>query len=211
VIEISLAEVSRSRAHQLGLQIPTEFNLETSKRWAKQLTAQFGGQGGFARVLAQPQLRTIPGERARFQSGGEVPITTVSVEKINTTFKPYGLIVDITPSATPRRSSQVELQFSVELSEPQWKAKVDGPPSFSMRKLDSRFRVPTAEWVLLTSMQESRLGRQNSGVFGLKDIPGLGSLFGLENLFGEDAELWFALRASWSEIDVGTWSASSSR
>lgn len=208
IFEIVLFEFSTHRARALGLSWPQSlkfFALDGSLNVLQQdgskglsIGADFGESEGVGRILARPQIRTLPGEKATFHSGGEIPIKTRSLTQISTTWKPYGLLVDIEPSAqTQIGDDEISLKFKVELSEPDGATSVDGTPGMISRKLESRFDIRTGETTVLTTMIQSRNLKSLNGLPGLSQIPGLSPIFSKHRGYSHDTELWFAIKGHW--------------
>jgi len=213
VFQLTLFEFSRSKARQLGLKFPSSIkvkNLEGNlAEWkassgtadSLEVGADFGESLGVGKILAQPQIRTKPGEKAIFQSGGEIPIKNNSAYQSNTSWKNYGLIVQLEPDANLETgATEVSLGFKVELSEPDQATALDGVPGMIVRRLESRFDLRTNETTVLTSMIQSRSGANRSGIAGLMHIPLLGRLLSDQSDNEQGSELWFSMRPSWEEI-----------
>ncbi len=212
LFRLTLFEFSKSKAQALGAVWPIQvrlFPLEGSvpkqvdssgKQAPVNIGADFGEQSGLGRILAQPKIRTKPGEKASFHTGGEMPIKTSNGRQQNTTWKNYGLIVNLEPdSSVLTGHPEISLKFQVELSEPDNGLSVDGVPGMKVRRLESRFDLRTNVETILTSMISSRLGNSSQGILGFSKIPILGRLFGSENEHEHNSELWFSIYPSWNE------------
>ncbi len=55
-------------------------------------------QEGLATLLAEPNLTAMSGETASFSAGGEVPVVLVTNNNVSITYKPYGVIMRMTPT-----------------------------------------------------------------------------------------------------------------
>ncbi|NCN28111.1 type II and III secretion system protein [bacterium] len=209
LFELTLFEFSRDRAEKLGLRWPTEFNIKALEGGVAtfngpanvDLVADFGQSQGVGKILARPQLRATPGEKAKFQSGGELPIRQASLYSQKTQWKSYGLILELTVSGDTRAGDQeVDVAFNLELSEPDPSTAVDGVPGMIKRSLESRFELNVGETTVLSSLQKTREGKNRTGLFGLSSIPLLGRLFSENSYQDNQSELWFAIKPQWSEI-----------
>jgi Flp pilus assembly secretin CpaC len=161
-------------------------------------TFDFGESQGLGRILARPELRTKPGIAANFQSGGEIPVKTRGLFGNTTIWKPYGLILNLTPLPTQKvGATEVSLDFKVEISEPDQSTAIDGVPGMIIRKLESRFDLRTDEDTLLSSMIQTRSGTMKSGIAGLFHVPLLGDLTSNHSNDEQQTELWFSIRPTW--------------
>jgi pilus assembly protein CpaC len=152
-------------------------------------------------VLARPQIRTKPGERAIFQSGGEIPIRNAGKNGGPTVWKNYGLLLTLVPDAQVETGSpEIAVEFKLELSEPDYSAAIDGVPGMKVRRLESRFDLRTAETTILTTLVQTRTGKESDGLYGTRSVPLLQHLFGSQTRTDQDSELWFAIRPVWEEI-----------
>ena len=211
IFQLTLFEFSRSRAQSLGLRLPRALDFKSTLGpkaglqvldGSFQVGADFGETQGFGHILARPQVRTKPGEKALFQSGGEIPIRQVGPYSSSTQWKNYGLILHLEPDAAIETGSpEISLGLDIELSEPDMGTAVDGVPGMTLRKLGSRFDLRIDETTILSTMIQTRSGTQRNGVAGFSRIPLLGDLiFGAHSDFEQDSELWFAMRPTWDEI-----------
>ncbi|MBS1985007.1 MAG: hypothetical protein JST16_12630 [Bdellovibrionales bacterium] len=213
VFEVSLFEFSRAKAASLGVRWPGSVALKSAEGGGPAVTgaggtpleigADFGESLGLARVLARPQIRTKPGEKASFQSGGEIPIRSSTPYATSTQWKNYGLILTLEPDANVETGAgEITLNFKLELSEPDPATAIDGVPGMKLRRLESRFDLRVSETTILTTLIQTRSGTVQSGLPGFKDVSFLSSLFGHRDRSESDSELWFAIRPSWEDIRV---------
>jgi hypothetical protein len=209
VFEITLFEFSRSRAMHLGVSWPRSIvvqPLEAGQTFSGadgtlKIGADFGESLGLGRILARPQVRTKPGEKATFQSGGEIPIRSSNALGSSTVWKNYGLMVSLTPGGDIETGDpEVTVQFQLELSEPDFASAIDGIPGMKVRRLESRFDLRTEESTVLTTLIQTRSGNNRVGLPGTEGLGIFDILFGSRQRFEEDSELWFALRPSWESI-----------
>jgi hypothetical protein len=220
IFKVTLFEVAQNLVRQLGIDWPQALGFRLSPSGSIRLKGSGGGssnlQAGsddidfaalfseahsYGRVLAQPMIRTQPGEKASFQSGGELPIRNVSLHSSSTTWKSYGLILSLEPDAkVGTGAGEVSVNFKVELSEPDYANAIDGIPGMIVRKLESRFDLRTNETTILTTMVQSRQGTREDGVPGLLSLPFLGGLFSKYEKNNQGSELCFAIRPSWDEF-----------
>lgn len=204
LFDLSLLEVSRSNLESLGAKLPTQIQatiqngrlvptLETLRSFGFSLEAV----DGLGKVLAQPRLRVKPGDKASFQSGGEIPVKQSTPHSSTLSWKPYGLLLTLEPDAkVATGASEVSLSVHMELSEPDLSISVSGTPALKTRRLDSHFDLRTNEVTVLGALTQVRDAEQNQGLWGLKWIPVLGSLFSQQDSMNQNSELWFVIRPS---------------
>ena len=210
IFQLTLFQFSRSKAMALGLKLPDGLGVDVNAHNLDEikvsgpsfnLGADFGEAQGIGRVLARPQIRTKPGEKALFQSGGEIPIRQSNSYSASTSWKNYGLQLELTPDGnTPTGANEISLSFKLELSEPDMNLAADGVPGLTVRRLESRFDLRVGEATVLSTMIQTRSGTRKGGPAGLSSLPILGSLFSNHTFIEQDSELWFAIEPRWNEI-----------
>ncbi len=147
---------------------------------------------GTAKILAEPTVIALSGEKASFLSGGEFPIPVPQEFGINTIeFKEYGIAVEFIP--TVLSSGAINLDLSVNVSE----LSTTGASSFGNDFIPALTRRSTSTTVELADGQSIGLAglisenmRGNVNKFpGLGDIPVLGQLFRSEEFVKGESEL----------------------
>ncbi|HEX2520135.1 MAG TPA: type II and III secretion system protein, partial [Castellaniella sp.] len=142
------------------------------------LSAQINllAQEGRAVVLAQPQLLARSGATAEFLAGGEVPYSTTDRNgSTQTSFKPYGVSLRITPSV--ERSGAVRSRIEVEVSSVDPSLSVPGGPSLKTRRTATEFNVRSGQTLALAGFLSRDIANNVDRVPGLGDLPILGALF----------------------------------
>jgi len=208
IFEVTLFEFFRNAASKIGASWPESFrilNLEGNPfrklNPTLSLGLDFGESRGVAKILARPQLRVKAGQKASFQSGGELPVQVVTETVQTTQWKPYGLILELrVPEETPTGADELSVDFKVELSEPDFSRGSETIPGMVVRRLESRFDLRAHETTVLSTMLQSRSGALRSGLAGLSGAPALKHLFSTKSSQEQESELWFAIRPRWDEI-----------
>lgn len=214
LFDIGLVEISTSQLQSLGLRVPTELKLKTvtpqlsfDPTLIRELGISFSSFEGLGKILSQPRLRVRPGDKAHFQSGGEIPIKQTTTQSSTVTWKQHGLILDVEPANDVETgASSISVHFQIELSEPDFSAAIEGIPAMKSRRLDSTFDLRTDEATVLGALTQSRDSEQNNGPWGLKWIPILGTLLNHTDNFQQSSELWFVVRPAWEEIPIARFS-----
>jgi pilus assembly protein CpaC len=106
-------------------------------------------------------------------------------------YKQYGVIMRMTPTLlSPNR---ISLHVAPEVSDLSDDGAVDLQgftiPAFKVRRADTTVELASGQSFALAGMLRSNVGQSNTGVPGLKNIPGLGRLFETETSTQEDTEL----------------------
>ncbi|CAM5181080.1 Type IV pilus biogenesis and competence protein PilQ OS=Castellaniella defragrans OX=75697 GN=HNR28_002326 PE=3 SV=1 [Castellaniella defragrans] len=145
-------------------------------------------QEGRAVVLAQPQLLARSGATAEFLAGGEVPYsTTDSNGATQTSFKPYGVSLRITPSV--ERSGAVRSHIEVEVSSIDPALSVPSGPSLKTRRTATEFNVRSGQTLALAGFLSRDTAHNIDKVPGLGDLPILGALFRSSRFQRNETEL----------------------
>lgn len=152
------------------------------------------------RLLASPKIRTIPGKNATFTSGGEIPIQDAQFVGTKTTWKNYGLKIDLTPSPDSHPlSSEIATQVEIQYLQPDFGNSQENIPAMVKRELKSDFVLPTSTTTVLTSMIYFRDNKGSKKHFGIGAIPLIGSIFSNHNEQLNQNELWFLVTPTWSQ------------
>jgi pilus assembly protein CpaC len=143
---------------------------------------------GDAFVLASPSIATKNGGQARFVSGGEVPIPTVSQNGTNVTFKPYGVLIEIAPKLD--RFGNIAGLLKAEVSNIDPSVSVNGIPGFSTRRTESDFSVRTGDAIILSGLYNQEASKDVQKVPLLGDVPLFGELFKATNRRKLETEIY---------------------
>jgi pilus assembly protein CpaC len=136
-------------------------------------------KSGEAVVLAQPQLLARSGSTASFLAGGEVPYASVDKDgKSTTTFKKYGVSLNITPHAD--RNAAIRSRIEIEVSSVDTTITVPGGPALKIRKASTEFNVRSGQTLVLGGFISRERSRDQDGLPGVSKIPILGGLFGVK-------------------------------
>jgi hypothetical protein len=208
IFEVTLFEFSRHAASKLGVAWPQHLKLFSvdgdsfrSLNKGVGIGADFGESLGIGKILARPQIRVKAGQKARFQSGGEFPVTLISENVQKTEWKNYGLLLELAvPQDTTTGAREIVVDFKVEVSEPEMSLGSDSSPGLSVRRLESQFDLRTHETTVLSTMIQTRQGARRSGLRGLNQVPLLQDLFSQKGQQEQASELWFAIRPVWDEV-----------
>ena len=223
VLNVKIAEVSRSRLKQLGFDFFV--NMLNSRRLEGSGTIGFfGGQvntpripilqdplgeqvgiaidyaslsgdrhvqgvvkalesDGTIKTLASPNLVAVNGEKAKFLSGGEIPIPVVQSgsgdNSISVVFKEYGVKLDFEPTVID--SGIINLRVVPEVSTPDYTRAVVLSgfliPAFQTRRVDTVVELRDGQSLVIGGLTNTDVRKTRRKIPLLGDIPVLGVFF----------------------------------
>lgn len=145
-------------------------------------------KSGEAVILAQPQLLARSGSTASFLAGGEVPYASVDKDgKSTTTFKKYGVSLNITPNVD--RHDAVRSKIEIEVSSVDTTINVPGGPAMKIRKASTEFNVRSGQTLVLGGFLSRERSTDRDGIPGMSDLPLIGGLFGVNREMSRQTEL----------------------
>jgi general secretion pathway protein D len=157
------------------------------------------------KLIQNPQIRAVDGQKASLKIGDRVPVATGSFQPgiggvginplVNTQFQylDVGVNIDITPRVHAGR--EVSLKVSMDISSVTSHANIGGidQPVIGQRKIEHEIRLKEGEINLLGGILEDQQTRSLTGIPGLSQIPILRYLFGQTNTEHRENEIVFAL------------------
>ncbi len=137
-------------------------------------------QNNLIKVLAEPQLVTVSGRPASFNSGGEFPIIvpqslgTVSIE-----YRQYGTRVDFVPIVLGNGNLRLEIRPKVDEIDPTRSVVLGDTsvPALRTRWVDTAVEMKAGQTLALAGLIQQRVESQNRGIPWLADIPYFGAPF----------------------------------
>jgi len=157
------------------------------------------------KIIQNPQIRAVDGQKASLKIGDRVPVATGSFQPgiggvginplVNTQFQylDVGVNIDITPRIHAGR--EVTLKVMMDISNVTGQSNIGGisQPIIGQRKIEHEIRLKEGEVNLLGGMLEDSQTKSLSGIPGLSQIPILRYLFGQTNTEHRENEIVFAL------------------
>jgi general secretion pathway protein D len=157
------------------------------------------------KLLQNPQIRALDGQKASLKIGDRVPVATGSFQPgiggvginplVNTQFQylDVGVNIDITPHVHAGR--EVTLKISMDISSVTNHTSIGGidQPIIGQRKIEHEIRLKDGEANLLGGIMEDQQTRSLSGIPGLAQIPILKYLFGQTTQDHSENEIVFAI------------------
>jgi pilus assembly protein CpaC len=137
-------------------------------------------QNDLIKVMAEPQLTTVSGRPASFNSGGEFPIIvpqslgTVSIE-----YRQYGTRVDFVPIVLGNGNIRLEVRPQVSEIDPSRSVVINSVsvPALRTRWVDTAVEMKAGQTLALAGLIQRRTESQNRGLPWLADIPWFGTPF----------------------------------
>ncbi len=186
------------------------------------------------KVIQNPQIRALDGQKASLKIGERVPVATGSFQPgiggvginplVNTQFQylDVGVNIDITPRVHAGR--EISMKLTMDVSEVDSYVSIGGisQPVIGQRKIEHDIRLRDGEVSVLGGMMEDSKTKSLTGIPGLASIPILKYLFAQDTSDHSSNEVIFILiphivrapelsRGSGDMIDVGTANALSLR
>ncbi len=157
------------------------------------------------KIIQNPQIRALDGQKATLKIGDRVPVATGSFQPgiggvginplVNTQFQylDVGVNIDITPRVHANR--EVTLKVSLDISSVTGQSNIGGisQPVIGQRKIEHEIRLKEGEVNLLGGMMEEDQTQSLSGLPLLAQIPFLKYFFGSDTRDHRENELVFAL------------------
>src|SRR5438067_745511 len=157
------------------------------------------------KIIQNPQIRAVDGQKASLKIGDRVPVATGSFQPgiggvginplVNTQFQYLDVGVNIDITARVHAAREVTLKISMDISNVTGQSNIGGisQPIIGQRKIEHEIRLKEGEVNLLGGMLEDSTTKSLSGIPGLSQIPILRYLFGQTNTDHRENEIVFAL------------------
>src|SRR6201981_1219034 len=186
--------------HRIGNMNHTDFNITIPGITA---TAIIGDST--TKIIQNPQIRALDGQKATLKIGDRVPVATGAFQPgiggvginplVNTQFQylDVGVNIDITPRVHAGR--EVSLKVSLDISSVTGNSNIGGisQPVIGQRKIEHEIRLKEGEVNLLGGMIEEDQTQSLSGLPIVAQIPFLKYFFGQDVRDHRENELVFAL------------------
>ena len=239
LVDIYVMEVSRDKLRNIGISPPTSLAVTVS---SSATLNQIGRSSSYSyslgqaavdllltdsdtRIIQNPSLRAVDGQKATLKIGERIPVATGSYttatsstsSAVQTQFQyiDVGVNVDMTPTIHENRD--VTLKLSVEVSSETGTDTIDGvaEPVISQEKSDQVIRLKDGEVSILAGLVKRSITKSVSGTPGLGETPGLKYLFSTQQNEVLNDELVFMIiphvvramnvnAGAGREIDIGT-------
>ncbi len=142
---------------------------------------------GLAKILAEPTLTTLTGERASFLSGGEFPVPVPGGVNGNTVeYKEFGIQLEFLPIVLG--SGKINLKLNVSVSEIE-NFSPSGLPIFKTRSANVTLEMNDGQTMGIAGLINEDLREVITQFPGLGSIPILGALFRSQEFQNNETEL----------------------
>ncbi len=157
------------------------------------------------KLIQNPQIRALDGQKATLKIGDRVPVATGSFQPgiggvginplVNTQFQylDVGVNIDITPRVHANR--EITLKMSLDISAVTSYTNIGGisQPIIGQRKIEHEIRLKDGEVNLLGGILEDQQTKALTGIPGLSNVPILKYLFSQTNTEHRENEIVFVL------------------
>ena len=211
-LEAKIIEISKEKAKSLGIKWynssvsgagtytfgQSSYNTKSTKYINympinADLTALI--EEGAARILSQPNIITLSGEKASILVGGEMPVPVANDNnKITIEWKPYGIRLDIEPEVTG--GMQINSKVKAEVSTLDWSSNNTiklgtnvEVPLIKTRKTESAIALASGQTMAIGGLISTETTRDVVKIPFLADIPILGKLFQSQSFRLNETEL----------------------
>ncbi len=178
------------------------FKAGNSSQWSVNPTVQGIISHSRARVLSEPTLVTISGERAAFLAGGEIPIiqsiATAGASQQSVTYEPFGLRINMIPVL--EENGSINIEVSPEERIPSFQFGLNVPlsttviPGFTTRKAQTMVEMKPGQELFIAGLITANSGRELDKTPILGEIPVLGALYRSKAFSKNESELVVAVR-----------------
>jgi general secretion pathway protein D len=201
LVDVYVMEVSRDKLRNIGISPPTSLSVSSSSTSTlNQIgrTSSYSYSIGSAalellltdsesRILENPSIRAVDGQKASLKIGEKIPIATGSyttatsstTSAVQTQFQyiDVGVAVDLTP--TIHEDHDVTLKLAVEVSTELTQQVIDGvtEPVIGQERAEQVVRLKDGEVSILAGLVKTDITRSVSGTPGLGELPGVKYLF----------------------------------
>jgi len=204
-IEARILEINRSKTQSLGLQYfsgtstnspgiffagQSSFNSRSPNTFStlgtfSPINAQLNLliQNGFAKLMSQPNMVTLSGEKANMLVGGQIPVPVSNQNgQISIEWKDYGIKLEITPEAS--LDGVISTKVKAEVSAMEWNSinRIElGPnikiPPIRMRKAETSIALSSGQTMAIGGLISNDITRDVTKIPLLGDLPIIGKLF----------------------------------
>jgi Flp pilus assembly secretin CpaC len=156
-----------------------------------------------ARVLAEPTLVTLSGERAAFLAGGEIPILQATAAggaaQQSVVFEPFGMRINMIPVL--QENGTINLEVSPEeriiannLAYTLFANGTGVIPGFTTRKTQTIVELKPGQELYISGLVSTNVGREISKLPIISEIPVIGALYRSKAFNKNESELVVAVR-----------------
>jgi len=155
-----------------------------------------------ARVLAEPTLVTLSGERASFLAGGEIPIqqaiAAAGAAQQSIVFEPFGMRINMIPVLQENGTINLEVSPEERLIANELSLTTIGAfgrvPGFTTRKTQTIVELKPGQELYISGLVSANVGREITKMPILGEVPVLGALYRSKAFNKNESELVVSVR-----------------
>ncbi|MCW5822658.1 MAG: pilus assembly protein N-terminal domain-containing protein [Cyanobacteria bacterium TGS_CYA1] len=155
-----------------------------------------------ARILAEPTIVCISGERASFLAGGEIPIVqtvaTAGAPQLSITYEPFGMRINFIPVLMENGSLNIEISPEERILSNTFAFNFPGSATsisgFTTRKTQTMVEMKPGQELFLSGLITNNSGRELSKYPILGEVPVIGALYRSKAFNKNESELVVAIR-----------------
>lgn len=132
---------------------------------------------GEARILSQPYIITMSGDKAEVFIGGQIAVPRTDDGKVSTEWKDYGIRLNIEPIVQNDGSVDSKIKTEVSSLDESTASAVDHIPGIITRSADTHVLMKPGVTMAIGGLINSENGKSVSKIPILGDIPVLGHFF----------------------------------
>jgi len=134
---------------------------------------------GKLNILSSPSITTLDNQKAIIESGAEIPFQTVTgtgaSQDVQIEWKDATLRLEVTPHVIGNQ--MLKMKIHTTKNEPDFTRTVQGNPTIIKKEAETNLILYDGETTVIGGLTKETNSGSESGIPGLKDIPGLGYLF----------------------------------
>jgi general secretion pathway protein D len=136
-------------------------------------------------VLSSPSLMVLDNQTAMINVGDEIPVPArqsisnldpVSPTVNEISFRQTGVTLSVTPRVNASGLVTMEIRQEVANAAATTTSNIDAP-TIQNRAIESTVAINSGETIILGGLMQDRMSQSESGIPGLRRIPGIGKLF----------------------------------
>jgi Flp pilus assembly secretin CpaC len=181
----------------------SNFASGNNSRWSISPTLQGVITHSRARVLSEPTLVTISGERAAFLAGGEIPIlqsiATAGTAAQSVVFEPFGMRLNMIPVLLENGTINLQISPEERLLDRSNALNLFGGgtsaiPAFVTRRTQTTVELKPGQELFISGLVTSNHGRELTKTPIIGEVPVLGALYRSKAFAKNESELVVAVR-----------------
>ena len=141
-------------------------------------------------VISSPSLLVLDNRTATIKVGDQVPIRTSETTSLSTSgndplvtstiqYRDTGVLLEVTPRVNQGGMVSLEITQDVNDVDQTTTSEIDSP-TIIQRRITTNVAVQSGETIVLGGLIRENKSESRSGVPGLRNVPGIGRLFGSE-------------------------------